>query len=216
VSPDRGIRPTDPSSRYTHIAERMADTQKKACLSCRQRKLKCDKQQPCANCVTRSVDCKEQVLAPATRGIKRTHDDSDPIPNILIRLEYVEAYINAQKIQSQHSSLGSAKQVVQNAPQNSAPTPGASTRAPSTGAPTPATTVHTSSTAKNTARNIQAVTSEFGVPLGPLTLNDNILASSLRKSDHSCYVRTASPITLSRHHLTILLPCPRSDIQKSL
>ncbi|KAF2107372.1 hypothetical protein BDV96DRAFT_506327 [Lophiotrema nucula] len=76
----------------------MPGTQKNACLSCRQRKLKCDRQRPCANCVGRSVECKQQLLPPpaVSRGAKRSLDESDPstISSILSRLDHIEAYIN--------------------------------------------------------------------------------------------------------------------------
>jgi hypothetical protein len=82
----------------------MLSTQAKACLSCRQRKLKCDRRQPCANCVSRSVECEEQLLLPANRrhGLKRplvstSGSDDSAIPAILERLDRIESYIGTAR-----------------------------------------------------------------------------------------------------------------------
>ncbi|KAF2735372.1 hypothetical protein EJ04DRAFT_464849 [Polyplosphaeria fusca] len=76
--------------------------QKNACLSCRQKKLKCDKKQPCANCVTRSVNCELQQLPAVNRGVKRLFDESgsSTLENILARLDRIESYIDQTKDQS--------------------------------------------------------------------------------------------------------------------
>ncbi|KAF5572176.1 hypothetical protein FPANT_13293 [Fusarium pseudoanthophilum] len=74
-------------------------TQRNACLSCRQRKLKCDRQQPCANCVARSVECTEQDLPPS-RAVKRPlpqESDSSTLLSILSRLDQIEAYLRPNK-----------------------------------------------------------------------------------------------------------------------
>lgn len=73
--------------------------QKNACLSCRQRKLRCDRQIPCANCVARSLECKQQPLSQVSQGIKRPHDESDrsTSSDILARLDYIEARINSTR-----------------------------------------------------------------------------------------------------------------------
>ncbi|KAF5968281.1 hypothetical protein FCOIX_11529 [Fusarium coicis] len=74
-------------------------THRNACLSCRQRKLKCDRQQPCANCVTRSVDCTEQDLPPS-RAVKRPlpqESDSSTLSSILSRLDQIETYLSPNK-----------------------------------------------------------------------------------------------------------------------
>lgn len=136
----------------------MPVTQKKACLSCRERKLKCDKQQPCANCITRTVECKEQLVAPVSRGVKRTLDESDQISHILSRLDRLEAYTSTTH-NNHHEGLvlsSFAKEV--NTVRNSV------------SAVTSASTADTS-----TARNAQSATPEFGVPLGQLSATDNIL-----------------------------------------
>ncbi|PNP83738.1 hypothetical protein FNYG_02955 [Fusarium nygamai] len=73
--------------------------QRNACLSCRQRKLKCDRQQPCANCVARSVECTEQDLPPS-RAVKRLlpqDSDSSTLSSILSRLDQIETYLSPSK-----------------------------------------------------------------------------------------------------------------------
>ncbi|RBR20223.1 hypothetical protein FVER53590_09932 [Fusarium verticillioides] len=74
-------------------------SQRNACLSCRQRKLKCDRQQPCANCVARSVECTEQDLPPS-RAVKRPlpqDSDSSTLSSILSRLDQIENYLSPSK-----------------------------------------------------------------------------------------------------------------------
>jgi hypothetical protein len=81
-------------------------SQRNACLSCRQRKLKCDRQQPCANCVARSVECTEQDLPP-NRAVKRPlppEPDSSALSNILSRLDQIETYLSPTK-RSKHVSI---------------------------------------------------------------------------------------------------------------
>ncbi|KAB5559619.1 hypothetical protein GE09DRAFT_1172606 [Coniochaeta sp. 2T2.1] len=112
--------------------------------------------QPCANCVTRSVTCKEQVFVPVAGGIKRTHDKSelpDEIPRIVARLDRVKAYIEAQKSHSQGSSSG--RPAVNVTPQSHSQTPDRSE-----GVPALATRASQASTANNTAWPIEAVTSD--------------------------------------------------------
>ncbi|KAG9506498.1 hypothetical protein J7337_000030 [Fusarium musae] len=74
-------------------------THRNACLSCRQKKLKCDRQQPCANCVARSVECTEQDLPPS-RAVKRPlpqDSDSSTLSSILSRLDQIETYLSPSK-----------------------------------------------------------------------------------------------------------------------
>ncbi|KAF4949202.1 hypothetical protein FGADI_9059 [Fusarium gaditjirri] len=80
--------------------------QRNACISCRQRKLKCDRQQPCANCVARSVECAEQDLPP-NRAVKRRlpqESDSLTLLSILSRLDQIEDYLSPNK-RSNHVSI---------------------------------------------------------------------------------------------------------------
>ncbi len=81
-----------------NVTPMIPSTKKNACLSCRQRKLKCDKQTPCANCIARSVECSQQLLLPVSRGAKRpldeTETDPSTISNILSRLDRIEAFIS--------------------------------------------------------------------------------------------------------------------------
>ncbi|KAF5647859.1 uncharacterized protein FTJAE_1542 [Fusarium tjaetaba] len=75
------------------------DAQRNACLSCRQRKLKCDRLQPCANCVARSVECTEQDLPPG-RAVKRPlpqDSDSSTLSSILSRLDQIESSLRPNK-----------------------------------------------------------------------------------------------------------------------
>ncbi|KAF5655022.1 hypothetical protein F25303_947 [Fusarium sp. NRRL 25303] len=80
--------------------------QKNACVSCRQRKLKCDRKQPCANCISRSVECTEQDLPP-NRAVKRPfppEPDSLTLSSILSRLNQIEDYLSPNN-RSNHVSL---------------------------------------------------------------------------------------------------------------
>ncbi|KAL5619778.1 hypothetical protein FOVSG1_002000 [Fusarium oxysporum f. sp. vasinfectum] len=82
-------------------------TQRNACLSCRQRKLKCDRQQPCANCIARSVECAEQALPHPGRAVKRAlsqEADSSALSGILSRLDQIETYLSPNK-RSKHVSI---------------------------------------------------------------------------------------------------------------
>src|SRR6478735_11530029 len=82
-----------------------SSSQRNACLSCRQRKLKCDRQQPCANCIARSVDCAEQVLPP-NRAVKRPlpqEADCSALLSILSRLDQIETYLSPTKRSKQVS-----------------------------------------------------------------------------------------------------------------
>ncbi|EXM14850.1 hypothetical protein FOTG_16767 [Fusarium oxysporum f. sp. vasinfectum 25433] len=81
-------------------------SQRNACLSCRQRKLKCDRQQPCANCIARSVDCAEQDLPP-NRAVKRPlpqEANCSALSSILSRLDQIETYLSPTK-RSKHVSI---------------------------------------------------------------------------------------------------------------
>ncbi|KAI7763196.1 hypothetical protein LZL87_012233 [Fusarium oxysporum] len=74
--------------------------QRNACLSCRQRKLKCDRKQPCANCIARSVECTEQALPHPGRAVKRPlpqESDSSTLSSILSRLNQIETYLSPTK-----------------------------------------------------------------------------------------------------------------------
>ncbi|CCT61445.1 uncharacterized protein FFB20_13518 [Fusarium fujikuroi] len=80
--------------------------QKSACLSCRQRKLKCDRKQPCANCIARAVECTEQDLPP-NRAVKRPlpqESDSSALSNILSRLDQIQDYLKPSK-RAKHVSI---------------------------------------------------------------------------------------------------------------
>ncbi|KAF5650042.1 hypothetical protein F52700_481 [Fusarium sp. NRRL 52700] len=80
--------------------------QRNACLSCRQRKLKCDRSQPCTNCVARSVECTEQDLPP-NRAVKRPfpqESDSSTLSSILSRLDQIETCLSPSK-RSKHDSI---------------------------------------------------------------------------------------------------------------
>ncbi|KAH7217716.1 hypothetical protein DER44DRAFT_754779 [Fusarium oxysporum] len=82
-------------------------TQRNACLSCRQRKLKCDRQQPCANCIARSVECTEQALPHPGRAVKRAlsqEADSSALSGILSRLDQIETYLSPNK-RTKHVSI---------------------------------------------------------------------------------------------------------------
>lgn len=74
-----------------------------ACLSCRQRKLKCDRKQPCSNCTARSVDCRQQELQSTSKGISRgitkSYEQSPGVSDILSRLDRLEAYIHREQEQ---------------------------------------------------------------------------------------------------------------------
>jgi hypothetical protein len=71
------------------------DHSRHACISCRQRKLKCDRKQPCANCTARSVDCRQQQLpSTASQSVQRPQEDLSTLPDILSRLDRIEAFIN--------------------------------------------------------------------------------------------------------------------------
>lgn len=77
-----------------------------SCQFCRRRKLRCSREAPCSNCVSRSVHCDLQ-------DIKVTnHGDSDPASQsaILDRLEKLEAMLAAaQKSGSVNSSAHSSQ-----------------------------------------------------------------------------------------------------------
>ncbi|KAG9257427.1 uncharacterized protein F5Z01DRAFT_388308 [Emericellopsis atlantica] len=81
--------------------------QRNACLSCRQRKLKCDRQHPCANCIARSIECTEQLLPAPSRALKRPlPQEPDPatLSSILSRLDQIESYLGPAQ-DSRHVSV---------------------------------------------------------------------------------------------------------------
>jgi Fungal Zn(2)-Cys(6) binuclear cluster domain len=80
-----------------------------ACLSCRQKKLKCDRKQPCSNCIARSIDCREQQLALTTNhSIKKPKGDSSILASILSRLDRIEDHINIAQLSENHVQAPSA------------------------------------------------------------------------------------------------------------
>lgn len=158
-----------PRAWHSHTTSEMTpDTQRKACLSCRQRKLKCDKQQPCANCTSRSVECREQLLPPVIRGVKRTLDESDQstIPQILSRLDRLEAYVSRPQNNCNDGVVldSFAHEVNTVRTQVSVVTSGSRTDRSIAGK------ANTS-----TSGNAQSETAEFVMPLGPFSANDNVL-----------------------------------------
>lgn len=137
----------------------MAGMQGNACLSCRQRKLKCDRQQPCENCIGRSLDCKQQLLQSASRGVKRPLDESDPstIANILSRLDQIEAYINPTQKNASGSFVSTPIGNELNAIRN-----GVANLASKADAPL-------------SEKTTQSISSDVGVQLVQVMANDNIL-----------------------------------------
>jgi hypothetical protein len=75
---------------------RSPHTSRYACLSCRQRKLKCDRTVPCSNCTARSVNCRQQETFSSTRvrGVRKLQESQSLIPDIISRLDHIEAFIN--------------------------------------------------------------------------------------------------------------------------
>ncbi|KAH6986511.1 hypothetical protein BKA56DRAFT_479753 [Ilyonectria sp. MPI-CAGE-AT-0026] len=137
----------------------MAGMQGNACLSCRQRKLKCDRQQPCANCIGRSLDCKQQLLQSTSRGVKRPFDESDPstIASILSRLDQIEAYINPTKRIASGNPIGNELNAIRNGVTNLASK--ADILLPD--------------------KTTQSISSDVGVQLVQVMANDNILRHAL-------------------------------------
>jgi hypothetical protein len=63
-----------------------------SCVLCRQRKIKCDKQQPCANCVRAQKECIHSTLAPPRRRkgrVKLTEEQ------LLRRLRHYETLLRS-------------------------------------------------------------------------------------------------------------------------
>lgn len=77
-----------------------------SCASCRQRKLKCDRNQPCGNCVARSTDC---VYSSASRNRPVAAQRRDGNANLENRLRRLEELLNTMAPRgSQQGSNGSA------------------------------------------------------------------------------------------------------------
>lgn len=91
----------------------MSGESRYACLSCRQRKLKCDRKQPCSNCTARSVECKQQEFQSnriISGAIRKTYDETPALSSILSRLDRIEAYIQrSQKEDDGHISKPTIK-----------------------------------------------------------------------------------------------------------
>jgi Fungal Zn(2)-Cys(6) binuclear cluster domain len=90
-----------PSSRES--SAKAVDGLHNACISCRSRKLKCDKSYPCSNCQARSVECKQQQLV-HNRGVRKRDipsntDASSTLTAILSRLERIEATIGKNALE---------------------------------------------------------------------------------------------------------------------
>lgn len=62
-----------------------------ACVSCQQRKVKCDRQWPCANCLRSGVDC---VYSNSTRPRRRRFPERE----LLDRLRHYEGLLRASNI----------------------------------------------------------------------------------------------------------------------
>ncbi|UKZ92104.1 uncharacterized protein TrAFT101_007072 [Trichoderma asperellum] len=62
-----------------------------SCTSCRQRKLKCDRIEPCGNCIARNVDC-VYVVHPRIRGSAQTNDGYQ---RLNARIRHLEQLISA-------------------------------------------------------------------------------------------------------------------------
>lgn len=65
---------------YSHI---------RSCLVCRSRKIKCDRQKPCSNCVRQGVDC----TYPPGPGRAPKNSCKKPNPRILDRLSRIETLV---------------------------------------------------------------------------------------------------------------------------
>ncbi|KAF2474824.1 uncharacterized protein BDR25DRAFT_332154 [Lindgomyces ingoldianus] len=138
-------------------------TQRNACLSCRQRKLKCNRQRPCTNCIARSVECKKQLLPAVSRGAKGPLDESDPstISNILSRLDRIEAYINQTKDSGSASLVSTPIGNELNMIRNDVPTIASTRQAPPID------------------RTTQSIPSDLGMQRVKVSANDNILRLAL-------------------------------------
>lgn len=63
-----------------------------ACVSCQQRKIKCDRNEPCSNCSKSKADCK--FVAPAPRRRKR----KSPEEELLLRVQQCELLLKKHGI----------------------------------------------------------------------------------------------------------------------
>lgn len=61
-----------------------------SCQSCRSKKLKCNRVQPCANCTSRGISC--HFLVPPSK-LTRTASTVEGIPDILSRIERLETIV---------------------------------------------------------------------------------------------------------------------------
>ncbi|KAI1371645.1 hypothetical protein F4677DRAFT_435290 [Hypoxylon crocopeplum] len=75
-----------------------------SCQSCRSKKLKCDRVQPCSNCAARGITC--QFLVPPTKQPARASTIHN-IPEILGRIERLESIILQRPPTETHSNHGS-------------------------------------------------------------------------------------------------------------
>ncbi|KAL6792195.1 hypothetical protein GGI42DRAFT_335569 [Trichoderma sp. SZMC 28013] len=73
-----------------------------SCSSCRQRKLRCDRNEPCSNCTTRNVDC---IYASLPRGRGSFRENNSQRPEVRLRkLEQLIGTIVSQIPENQASS----------------------------------------------------------------------------------------------------------------
>ena len=70
-----------------------------SCQSCRLKKLKCSRAQPCSNCATRDIPC--NFLVPPRKQIDTT-STAQSISIILDRLERLESIVLKQTISTHH------------------------------------------------------------------------------------------------------------------
>lgn len=78
-----------------------------SCSSCRQRKLKCDRDEPCSNCVARNVPCQ---YAPWPRGRAAAHRKDSRQTDLNDRVRHLETLLGSivsQLPSQQGSSSGS-------------------------------------------------------------------------------------------------------------
>lgn len=70
-------------------ASAMKLTRGHSCVLCQQRKVRCDKQKPCANCVKANVDCRVVPPQPPRRRKKKPHER-----DLIDRLRKYEALLS--------------------------------------------------------------------------------------------------------------------------
>lgn len=75
-----------------------------SCVSCQQRKLRCDRNKPCANCVKAAVDC--HVVAPRPPRRRKQIDDKE---ELLCRLKEYEALLSQHGISYEPISSSSRR-----------------------------------------------------------------------------------------------------------